>query len=110
MGHLLGILLSLACIFIVLFLTLRQRERADSRFEISMLRDINRIGKDLKETELDEKAVRTIKYALEDIQRNVARYVNEKSLSEFLSAVFLIPMFVAFFESVRRISQKKAIT
>jgi len=109
-GHLLGILLSLACIFIVLFLTLRQSEKADSRFEINMLKDINRIGKDLKETKLEEKTVQTIKYALEDVQWNVESYVNEKSLWEFLSVMFLVPMFMAFFESVRRMSQKNQIT
>jgi hypothetical protein len=89
---------------------LHQSAKADSRFEIAMLREINEIGRDLKETELDAKTVQTIKYALEHIQWNVESYVNDKCLWQFLPVVFLVPMFMALFESVRRISQQKAIT
>ena len=109
-GQLSGILISIVGIFVLLLFMQHQSDKADSRFEIRILKNISEIGRELKETELEDKTVHTIKYTLEDLYWNVESYVNEKLFCESFSVLFLVPMFMFFFESVRRICQKKAFT
>ena len=108
-GQLLGVFLLVVMILALLFYMFHQSDRVDSRFEIRMLKDINKIRSDLEGTDLEEKTVRTITYALENIYWNVNSYVNEKLFVQFFSILFLVAIFVLLL-SVRGINQKKAIT
>jgi hypothetical protein len=88
----------MVCVGTFGFLRLHQTAEADFRFEINMGRDINRIGRDLKAAGLEDKTVRIVKSALEDVQRNTHDYVQSRSYDAIevpLFSILLVMMFVA---------------
>jgi hypothetical protein len=108
-GKLVGVLLVFACIAAMEFYMLGQNEKADFDFEIKMGRDINRIARELKQTELEDKTVQTLKYALEDVQENTQNYVQRRSDVQFLSLILLMPMFAGFWIASTCHGQKKVV-
>jgi hypothetical protein len=77
-----------------------------------MGKDINRIRRELKETELEEKTIRIITDALEDVKQNTQSYIQDLSLNQFFLLMFILPMIGMFGAAVsnRRESQRKTIT
>lgn len=94
-GRALVLLLLVVLVVAYEFFILHRSEEADFRFEIRMGKDINKIGKQLRETGLEEKTAQTIKYALNDVQWNVQSYVNDKFFCQFSFLSILAPMIVA---------------
>jgi 5-bromo-4-chloroindolyl phosphate hydrolysis protein len=95
-GKLLVILLLAAYIGITEFFILHQNTKADFNFEMSMGKDINRIRRELKETELEEKTIRTITNALEDMKNNTQGYVQTLSQNQLILLMFIVPMIATF--------------
>jgi len=93
-GRALGLLLLVVLVVACELFILHQSEEADFRFTIRMGKDINRIGRELKETGLEEKTAQTIKYALNDVQQNVQSYVNDKLNWQFFFLTILAPIVV----------------
>lgn len=94
-GRALGLLLLVVLLVAFEFFILHRSEEADFRFEIRMGKDINRIGRQLREAGLEEKTAQTIKYALNDVQRNVQSYVDDKFFCQFTFLSILAPIVVA---------------
>ena len=91
-----ALLFLIVCFFIISSRSLRRNEEADFNFQITMGKDINRIVRELKKTELDEKTIHVLEYALHDVQRNTESYVQRRTDNQFFSLIFLVPMFLAF--------------
>jgi len=94
-GRALGILLLWLFIGASWFFILHQHEKANDRFELSMLKDINKVGRELKQTGLEDKTIQIVKSTLERVHWNIQRYVDDTFFWQFFSLIFLVPMFAA---------------
>jgi len=109
--RILGVLFLSVCIAALGFRRLHQEEKADFKFEIGMGKDINRIGRELKAAGLDDRTVRILKSALEDVQRNTQRYVQDRSFHQSLDSMFLASMIVVLWvaSTSQRLKQRNSI-
>jgi hypothetical protein len=107
----LGILTLMVFTFVALLFMLHLYFKEYSRLEINMLKDISRIRRNLKETELEEKTVRTIIDAFEDFQRDTHNYVNHQFTMQFILLALLGAVMSATFSgNFHRVNNKKPMT
>ena len=118
LGRALGMFLIVVCVVVCVcameFYILHQSEKADSRFEIRMDKDIDRVAGELKDAGIDDKTVEILKHALQDVQQNTQGYVQGRSHDSYNRARFLVLLAMIFVVAApyhpQRLSQKNPNT